>query len=110
MNNEKEDLKAWFNKRVENVVEHMDQSDYEAYIQSLKNDSIDDPEIEPVRRLVFQKNNNSTDETLKISLEQYYNRGKTITSEYHDLRLEVALYELKEQEPEKFDNLRRLSF
>ena len=45
-----------------------------------------------------------------MSLEQYYNRGKSITSEYHDLRLEVALYELKEQEPERFDNLSKLSF
>ncbi|MEG3840051.1 hypothetical protein [Microcoleus sp. herbarium14] len=88
----------------------MDKSDYEACIQFLKNDSINEQEIEPVRKLIFQRNSNPTDETLKISLEQYYNHGKTITSEYHDLKLEVALYELKEQKPERFDNFGNLSF
>ncbi|MEG4445817.1 hypothetical protein QUB47_27640 [Microcoleus sp. AT9_B5] len=110
MNNEKEYLTAWFNKRIENVKRHMDKSDYEACIQSLRSYSINEQEIDPVRKLVFQRNSNPTNETLKMSLEQYYNRGKTITSEYHDLRLEVALYELKEQEPEKFNNLSNLSF
>ena len=110
MNNEKQNLKAWFHKRVENADRHIDESDYDACLVSLHHSSINEKEIEPVRKMVFQKNNNPTDETLKISLEGYYNRGKNITSEYHDLRLEVALYELKKQEPQKFDNLCRLSF
>jgi predicted ATPase len=110
MNNEKEDLTGWFNKRIENVKRHMDESDYETHIEYLKCDSIGEQEINPVKKLVFQRNSNPTNETLKMSLEQYYNRGKSITSEYHDLRLEVALYELKEQQPERFDNLINLSF
>jgi len=109
MNNAKEDLKVWFKERLKNV-NYMDESDYETHIEYLKCDSIGKEEIDPVRKLVFQKNSNPTNETLKISLEGYYNRGKNITSEYHDLRLEVALYELKKQEPQKFDNLCRLSF
>jgi predicted ATPase len=109
MNNAKKDLKIWLKERLKNV-NQMDKSDYETHIEYLKCDSIGEQEINPVRKLVFQKNSNPTNETLKISLEGYYNRGKNITSEYHNLRLEVALYELKEQEPQKFDNLCRLSF
>jgi len=108
MNNEKENLKAWFDKRVENADRHMDESDYDACLVSLHHSSINEEEIAPVRKMVFQKNNNPTDEALKMALEGYYNRGKTITSEYHNLRLEVALYELKKENPEKFDNLYRL--
>lgn len=67
MNNGKEDLTAWFNKRIENVERHMDKSDYEACIQSLKNDSINEQEIEPVRRLVFQRSSNPTDETYPLN-------------------------------------------
>jgi len=57
--------------------------------------------------VIFQKHQNPTDEAMKVALKQYYEISKQqdISEQQYlyTTKLSVVLYELKEENSEKFD-------
>lgn len=91
--------------------ENMNKNDYDSCIKDFKETGVD---LDLIRKVIFQKDQNPTEEALKEALKQYYlsdEAGKEslkpyIVSELQDpytTKLSVVLYELKEKNSEKFD-------
>ncbi|MGB7894877.1 MAG: hypothetical protein WCF82_23665 [Microcoleus sp.] len=101
------DQKTWL-KEIVDEAENMDNNFYDSHIKDWKKRGVD---LDLIRKGIFQKHQNPTDEAMNVSLKQYYETSKQeLSKEYvaHyevpiHTKLAVVLYELKEENSEKFD-------
>ena len=86
----------------------MNKNDYDSYIKDFKERGVD---IALIRKVIFQKHENATDEAMKVALKPYYEISKQqdISEQQYlyTTKLSVVLYELKEENSDKLDGFCR---